>query len=215
MERIMAETIGGIIWDWNGTLLNDIELCVQTINEMLQKRNLQKLTVDEYKEVFSFPVKDYYQKIGFDFNDEPFEIPAFEFIEEYNCQVKGCKLHQNSVSVLNYFQSVGIRQFVLSAMKQDALDQCLEQQNISHYFEHISGLDNHYAASKIENGQQLISELNLNASELILIGDTVHDFEVARELGCQCVLIANGHQSKHILESTGVLVIDELSQLLG
>ncbi|MDO9614699.1 MAG: HAD hydrolase-like protein [Bacteroidota bacterium] len=215
MERTMTETIGGIIWDWNGTLLNDIELCVQTINEMLQKRNLQKLTVDEYKEVFSFPVKDYYQKIGFDFNDEPFDIPALEFIEEYNCQVKGCKLHQNSVSVLNYFQSVGIRQFVLSAMKQDALDQCLEQQNISHYFEHISGLDNHYAASKIENGQQLISELNLNASELILIGDTVHDFEVARELGCQCVLIANGHQSKHILESTGVLVIDELNQLLG
>lgn len=211
----MAETIGGIIWDWNGTLLNDIELCVQTINEMLQKRNLQKLTVDEYKEVFSFPVKDYYKKIGFDFNDEPFEIPAREFIEEYNCQVKGCKLHKNSVSVLNYFQSVGIRQFILSAMKQDALDQCLEQQNISHYFEHISGLDNHYAASKLENGQQLISELNLKASELILIGDTVHDFEVARELGCQCVLVANGHQSKQILESTGVLVIDELNQLLG
>ncbi|MDP2112575.1 MAG: HAD hydrolase-like protein [Bacteroidota bacterium] len=210
----MTETIGGIIWDWNGTLLNDIELCVQTINEMLQKRNLQKLTVDEYREVFSFPVKDYYQKIGFDFNDEPFDIPALEFIEEYNCQVKGCKLHENSVSVLNYFQSVGIRQFILSAMKQDALDQCLEQQNISQYFEHISGLDNHYAASKIENGQQLISELNLIASELILIGDTVHDFEVARELGCQCVLIANGHQSKHILESTGVLVIDELNQLL-
>lgn len=210
----MTETIGGIIWDWNGTLLNDIELCVQTINKMLQKRNLQKLTVDEYKEVFSFPVKDYYQKIGFDFNDEPFEIPAREFIEEYNCQVKDCKLHENSVSVLNYFQSVGIRQYILSAMKQDALDQCLEQQNISHYFEHISGLDNHYAASKIENGQQLISELNLNASELILIGDTVHDFEVAHELGCQCVLIANGHQSKHILESTGVLVIDELNQLL-
>jgi phosphoglycolate phosphatase len=210
----MAETIGGIIWDWNGTLLNDIELCVQTINEMLQRRNLQKLTVDEYREVFSFPVRDYYKKIGFNFNDEPFEIPALEFIEEYNCRVKGCKLHENSVSVLNYIQSVGIPQFILSAMKQDALDQCLEQQNISHYFEHVSGLDNHYAASKIENGQQLISELNLNASELILIGDTVHDFEVARELGCQCVLIANGHQSKHILESTGVLVIDELSQLL-
>lgn len=210
----MAETIGGIIWDWNGTLLNDIELCVQIINKMLQKRNLQKLTVDEYKEVFSFPVKDYYQKIGFDFNDEPFEIPAREYIEEYNSNVESCNLHENSVSVLNYFRSVGIRQFILSASKQDALDQCLEQQNISQYFEHISGLDNHYAASKIENGQQLISELNLNASELILIGDTVHDFEVARELGCQCVLIANGHQSKHILESTGVLVIDELNQLL-
>ena len=211
----MIDRIGGIIWDWNGTLLNDIDLCVQTINDMLQKRNLQKLSVDAYREVFSFPVKDYYQKIGFDFIAEPFEIPAREFIDNYNGKVHDCKLHENSINVLHYFQSVGIRQFILSAMKQDALDQCLEQQNISHYFEHVSGLDNHYAASKLENGQQLISELNLNANELVLIGDTVHDFEVASELGCQCVLIANGHQSKQLLKATGTLVIDELMQLIG
>lgn len=210
----MIDRIGGIIWDWNGTLLNDIDLCVQTINGMLQKRNLQKLSVDKYREVFSFPVKDYYQKIGFDFITEPFEIPALEFIDSYNGRVQYCKLHENSINVLHYFQSVGIRQFILSAMKQDALDQCLEQQNINHFFEHVSGLDNHYAASKLENGQQLIAELNLNANELVLIGDTVHDFEVASELGCQCVLISNGHQSRQILESTGALVIDELGQLL-
>ncbi|OFX60851.1 MAG: hypothetical protein A2066_20340 [Bacteroidetes bacterium GWB2_41_8] len=208
------DRIGGIIWDWNGTLLNDIDLCVQTINGMLQKRNLQRLSVDKYREVFSFPVKDYYQKIGFDFVAEPFEIPALEFIDSYNGSVQNCKLHKSTLTLLNYFQSVGIRQFILSAMKQDALDQCLEQQNISHYFEHVSGLDNHYAASKLENGQQLIAELNLNANELVLIGDTVHDFEVATELGCQCVLIANGHQSRQILESTGALVIDELMQLI-
>lgn len=210
----MIDRIGGIIWDWNGTLLNDIDLCVQTINGMLQKRNLQKLSVDKYREVFSFPVKDYYQKIGFDFIAEPFEIPALEFIDSYNCRVQYCKLHENSINVLHYFKSVGIRQFILSAMKQDALDQCLEQQNINHFFEHVSGLDNHYAASKLENGQHLIAELNLNANELVLIGDTVHDFEVASELGCQCVLISKGHQSRQILESTGALVIDELGQLL-
>lgn len=211
----MVEIISGIIWDWNGTLLNDIELCVQTINGMLQKRNLQQLSVEEYKAVFTFPVKNYYQKIGFDFNTEPFEIPARQFIDGYNSKVESCNLHENSIAVLNYFQSVGIRQFILSAMKQDSLNQCLEQQKISHFFEHVSGLDNHYAASKLENGQQLIADFNLKASELILIGDTIHDFEVARKLGCQCVLVANGHQSKQILESTGVLVIDELSQLLN
>lgn len=211
----MIEKVGGIIWDWNGTLLNDTDLCVQTINEMLIKRDLPQLTVPEYKNVFSFPVKDYYQKIGFDFIAEPFEIPALEFIDNYNKQVQNCHLHEHTLTVLKHFQSFGTRQFILSAMKQDALDLCLEQQQINHFFEHVSGLDNHYAASKLENGQLLISELSLNASELVLIGDTVHDFDVASELGCHCVLIANGHQSRKILESTGVLVIDEIGQLLG
>ncbi|MDP2335749.1 MAG: HAD hydrolase-like protein [Bacteroidota bacterium] len=57
--------------------------------------------------------------------------------------------------------------------------------------------------------------MKLNANELILIGDTVHDFEVATVLGCRCVLIANGHQSKKVLQNTGALVLDQLSQLLA
>ena len=215
MKRTMIENVGGIIWDWNGTLLNDTELCVQTINQMLQKRNLQQLSVHGYKDVFSFPVKDYYQKIGFDFITEPFEIPAQEFIDNYNSRVHSCNLHDHSLNALKYFQSVGARQFILSAMKQDALDLCLEQQQINHFFEHVSGLDNHYAESKLENGQRLISGWNLNVSELVLIGDTVHDFEVASVLGCKCILIANGHQSRQILEATEAQVIDGIEQLIG
>lgn len=215
MKRTMIDRFGGIIWDWNGTLLNDTELCVRTMNEMLLERNLQQLSVAKYKEVFSFPVKDYYQKIGFDFANEPFEIPALEFIDLYNSRVSSCKLHENAITALKYFQSIGIRQLILSAMKQDALDQCLAQHQIGRFFEHVSGLDNHYAASKLENGQRLISELNLNPEELVLIGDTVHDFEVASNLGTQCILIANGHQSREILETTGVQVIDEIGQLIG
>ena len=61
-----------IIWDWNGTLLNDLRLCVKTINSLLEKRSLPVLTTSSYKEVFSFPVKDYYEKVGFDFSKEDF-----------------------------------------------------------------------------------------------------------------------------------------------
>lgn len=211
----MIDKIGGVIWDWNGTLLNDAELAVETINSMLIRRNLPQLSVDRYKQVFTFPVKEYYRKIGFDFEAEPFEIPALEFIERYNEQVKGCCLHQDSTTVLNYFQSLGIRQFILSAMQQNTLDECLNHYQINHFFDHVSGLDNHYAASKIENGHRLIAELKLDARELVLIGDTIHDYEVAAELGCQCILIANGHQSREILEGTDAWVIDHLNQLLG
>lgn len=211
----MIDKIGGVIWDWNGTLLNDAKLAVETINSMLVRRNLPQLSVDRYKQVFTFPVKEYYRKIGFDFEAEPFEVPALEFIERYNEQVKGCCLHQDSTTVLNYFQSLGIRQFVLSAMQQNTLDECLNHYQIDHFFDHVSGLDNHYAASKIENGHRLIAELKLDARELVLIGDTIHDYEVAAELGCQCILIANGHQSREILEATDAWVIDHLNQLLG
>jgi phosphoglycolate phosphatase len=205
----------GIIWDWNGTLLNDVDLCVSVMNGLLQKRQLPPLSIDRYQQVFTFPVKDYYQKIGFDFETEAFEIPAMEFIDGYSVKVPECGLQNNSLEILETFKSRGFRQFVVSAMEQQELEKCLDRLQIRHYFEHVSGLDNHFASSKIENGKRLISELKIDAADIIFIGDTVHDFEVASELGCSCILIAGGHQSKKVLQTTGAPVFDRLEELLS
>lgn len=214
MKIELINKIKGIIWDWNGTLLNDSALAVDSMNRMLCKRGLPVLSMVRYKNVFTFPVRDYYQLIGFDFGQEPFEIPALEFIDHYNQMVRDCSLHENTLMVLNYFKNKGIRQCILSAMKQETLDQCLEYYQITHFFEQVSGLDDHYANSKLETGREMIRKLNLEPWELLLVGDTVHDFEVATELGCPCILVSNGHQSHERLKSTGVLIIDDLSKLM-
>lgn len=209
----MFNGIDGIIWDWNGTLLDDSEMAVQVMNKILERRNIPQLSIDLYKEVFTFPVRDYYQKIGFDFENEPFEVPASEFIVHYNELVNSCQLHKDSVQTLTQFKNRGLSQFILSAMQQDTLNQCLERYQIASFFEYVSGLGDHYANSKIENGHQLIAELTLNPKRILLIGDTCHDFEVAQALGCSCVLVTNGHQSRTVLEATGAIVIDCLSQI--
>ena len=205
----------GIIWDWNGTLLDDTQLAVDCMNKILSKRGIPVLTVDRYKKVFTFPVRDYYRSIGFDFENEPFEIPAFEFIEVYNRMVWECSLHANGIQVLNHFRECGIRQFILSAMQQETLDKCLEHFRISHFFEKVSGLDDHYANSKLETGRQMLQKLHLDPKDLLLIGDTEHDSEVATELGCSCILVSNGHQAQERLERTGMPVIEDLGQLLN
>ncbi|WP_346855208.1 HAD hydrolase-like protein [uncultured Draconibacterium sp.] len=202
-----------IIWDWNGTLLNDLDFCITTINKLLKKRGLNLVTHDSYKAVFSFPVKDYYEAIGFDFEKEDFAIPAREFIDLYNAGVQNCALHTSVNDVLSYFKEKGIRQFVLSAMQEDMLIKTLRHQGIFDYFEGIAGLNDHYAVSKIERGQQLISEFGINKNNSTMLGDTIHDFEVADQLGLDCILIADGHQSEERLQKTGVKVISELKDL--
>ncbi len=203
-----------VIWDWNGTLLNDLDFCISTINQLLEKRSLNLLDHVQYKDVFSFPVKDYYTTIGFDFSKEDFSIPAREFIDLYNSGVKNCDLHSQTHTVLDFFKSAGKRQFVLSAMQQNMLHETLDHQNILNYFEGIAGLNDHYAASKIERGEQLIELYQIRKENAVMIGDTIHDYEVAEKLGITCILIANGHQSKERLESTGAFVADKLEDLM-
>jgi phosphoglycolate phosphatase len=207
--------INTVIWDWNGTLLNDLEICISTINILLDKRNLPLLSKKQYKEVFSFPVKDYYQAIGFDFEREDFSVPAKEFIDLYDSRVTECPLHQNVPVVLEYYKNKGFRQFVLSAMHEDMLIKTLKHNNILHYFESVAGLNDHYAVSKIERGNQLIRQFDINIKNTLLIGDTIHDFEVASELGIKCILIADGHQSAERLKGTGVKIVNGINSLVN
>ncbi len=206
--------MNAIIWDWNGTLLNDLDFCISCINVLLNKRNLLPLNRDTYKEVFSFPVKDYYQAIGFDLRKEDFSVPAHEFIELYEQNVRNCSLHTDAIKVLQFFHQKGIRQFVLSAMHHDLLIETLKHYHILNYFDGVAGLGDIFAVSKIERGQQLIDELRIEKNSSLIIGDTIHDFEVAKELGIACILVADGHQSEERLKSTGSMVVPTLKRLM-
>jgi len=205
--------VKAIIWDWNGTLLNDVDICINCMNQLLTGRGLQTISKQKYLDIFTFPVKDYYEKAGFDFNKEKFEIPALQFIELYHQKLKYASLHPEVVNILNYAKTKGIQQYVLSAMQHDSLIKSLKDNDIYDYFMNINGIDNHYAHSKVEMGFDLIEKIPYKREEIVLIGDTLHDESVARELGVECILIASGHQSKKRLDINGTRVLNRLEEL--
>lgn len=207
------ENVTTIIWDWNGTLFDDTHICIESINKLLVERGLERINKKLYREVFDFPVRDYYQRIGFDFDKEPFEVPALKFIEYYFALIQQAKLHERVSDVLSYFRKIGFKQVVLSAAEQNKLLNLLLSYGISHFFDHVCGLDNDYATSKVALGQQLLSNMAINPENACLIGDTLHDYEVASKLGCKCILIANGHHSADKLKKSGVTVLSRINQL--
>ena len=202
-----------IIWDWNGTLLNDLDLSLYSVNVLLEERNLPQLTIDRYKDIFGFPVVDYYVKAGFDFEKEPFEIPARQYVKLYADGEHDLKLFPDVIDTLNYFKEKNYRQIVLSAMKDDNLKKMIEKRNISHFFDGIFGIKDNYAREKVSLGKQVVENLGLNPSKCFMIGDTLHDAEVAEQCGFNCILFSGGHVSKQRLETKETKIIDSLSEL--
>ena len=202
-----------IIWDWNGTLLDDAWLCVEIINSLLAKRQLPKISRDDYQQIFTFPVIEYYQKLGFDFSNEPFESISTEFIEEYKVRCNQCELRQGALRILNRIFQSRVTQSVLSASKQSDLSQTLTEFGLYQFFTAINGLDNHHASSKLEAGKAYIAKQNFHSTDVLMIGDTIHDVEVAEEIGVDCYLIPSGHQSHERLSTCGVQMINNLSEL--
>ncbi len=203
-----------IIWDWNGTLLNDTDICLEGINRLLTKRKLPELSREKYRNIFTFPVRDYYLAAGFDFKNEPFEIPAQEFIIEYKSLLQEAVLFDDVFSTLTFFRQKGLRQFIVSAMEQNALEISVKERGISGFFEKICGIEDNLAFSKLHRGKALIQQNALNPEKTVMVGDTLHDFEVAGELGIKILLVARGHQHHARLEKTGCPVFENFSQLL-
>lgn len=206
-----------IIWDWNGTLLNDVWLCVEVVNDLLKSHPGDHLDEISYREIFDFPIIEYYRKAGFDFNVESFELLCDKFIGNYKNRVRECQLHEGTLDVLNYFNQLGTQQLVLSAAEQTLLDQMIDNFETRSFFLQSSGLNNNLASSKVGNGIKLMEKQNIDPSKAIFVGDTLHDYEVAQKIGIDCVLIAQGHHSYQKLKSANIAVLntmEELKQLL-
>jgi len=199
-----------IIWDWNGTLLDDVSFCVEIINGLLSKRHLPQISRDYYREVFTFPVRKYYEKIGFDFFVEPWENVSTEFITTYETLRSCCSLMPGGIQTLRCVSEKGLSQSILSASKQTYLLSAIQEYHLDGIFTAINGLDNHHAASKVDIGKSFITNHDLHPSNFLLVGDTVHDAEVAAAMGVDCCLIPNGHQTQERLAACGVPVINSL-----
>lgn len=204
------------IWDWNGTLLDDTWLCVEVLNGLLAKRNRGPISEDDYRQNFGFPVIHFYEYLGFDVDVDSFDKVSKEFIGDYEARwLDECVLHTEANDTLRHLNELGMTHSVLSAAKQEALETGISHYGIRDYFLGLVGTDNIYARGKVDQGRHWIEQLEWEPGEIVMIGDTLHDFEVAEAIGTDCILMAHGHHCPKRLAETGAPVVHSLAELVA
>jgi phosphoglycolate phosphatase len=202
-----------LIWDWNGTLLDDAWLCVEAQNTILKAHGLDPVSLEHYQQNFGWPVEGYYKTLGMDLSRAEFEAISHEFIAAYEAKKFACSLHAGAAEVLGFCQTAGCQQVVLSAYLETHLRPLVEHYGLGQYFSHYMGNRDIFAGSKVARAQQFVQSLAAPAEQVLVVGDTLHDAEVARACGVDCVLIVGGHVSEARLQQAGFPVIHQLEQL--
>lgn len=202
-----------IIWDWNGTLLDDSWLCIEIMNNCLAQHQLPLLTPTRYSQIFDFPVRKYYRRLGYDFNQTPFEQLSDAFMAAYHQRWLECHLRKGAVEILCCLQDGGLQQSVISAAENSLVNAMVGHYGLLGHFTAVRGLDDHHAHGKLELGRQWLAELELPPGDILMIGDTLHDAELARQLGIDCLLLVSGHHSRVRLEAAGVPVYNSLAEI--
>ena len=211
-----------IIWDWNGTLLNDAALCATAVDVMMRKRGIGSESLLEYKQKIQFPVKDYYKKLGFDLSAENYDRLCDEFADEYAeseiyfklATGKGSLLHADVMQILNELSESGVTHSIVSASEEELLKRQIAEAGISNHFTNVVGRSDNHGGVKGHLLQDWVKKCGYHRNNILYIGDTIHDHEVALESGIRVVLVSDGHVSKERLLQCSVPIFDNRMDLL-
>lgn len=209
--------IKNIVFDFNGTLVDDLDVSIDALNACIKKFlvDVEPVSKECYLEIFRFPVGPLYQELGFDFTKLDYNVLANYFISYYESRAfNECKLFEEVVPVLNDLKERGYKLFILSASYIDLLIDMLKKYGILHYFDGLVALKNKHGGSKIESGKEYFKENNIDPKTCVMIGDTIHDYEVAKELGMDCISYDKGHNSNSKLLSVNNKVISNLKEII-
>ena len=212
MRRI--DTYARVVFDFNGTLLDDVWLGIRTVNAMLKKRSLPTVdSLDAYYRVFGFPIEDYYRRLGFDFAREPYDLLAHEWIDGYRREERNVTLREGVHALLLFVRAAGKPMYVLSATEETMLCEQLKDLGIFDCFEEIFGRGDIYADDKTAIAASLATRFS--NGKTLYVGDTDHDAESAAAMGADCLLVAGGHQSTELLSKTRLPIFSNLLEVLS
>ena len=203
-----------IVWDFNGTILDDVGIGIASVNVLLKKRGLPVIeSLEKYRSVFGFPIVDYYRRLGFNFEKEPYNEIAIEWVNEYNSRRRTAPLCVSARELLQAFQDNQKNQLIISATEYNMLSAQLDELGIKGYFSELLGLDNIHAGSKIHLAENWRN--NNPDAKALFIGDTDHDLETASAMKADCILVAMGHQSYEHLSKCSCPVVKSLADILS
>lgn len=181
------------VWDWNGTILDDVEYNLLIVNTLMQNRGMKPITLDVYRSAFKMPIKNFYTDIGFDLKKENFVNLAAEYNALYKSGFSRIPLTEGVLEVLEHFYQKGIHQYIVSATEQNSLHAQVKEKKLEKYFTQVVGNDDFSVVSKTDKALELKKRIG-SGTYILFAGDMDHDFEAAHAMGADCVLYTGGHQ---------------------
>lgn len=215
--QINFSKIRWILFDWNGTLVDDLDICLQIHQDIRSKSGLAPLTKETYLDQFGFPLVEFYKRVGFDLIQPDFATITRWFMDEYYQRQDEHTLFADAEPALHQLKAKGLKLGIISASQHQRLVRAVEHFGLANSFDEIMGIRDDFAASKSAELGQFLAQKDINPQEILFVGDTHHDAEIALEFGLPYAIIPRGHQSQSALANLPNLFIikdlDHLAQL--
>lgn len=203
-----------VFWDWNGTIIDDLETNFSVINTLLLDRKKATISLPEYRKAFTFPIKEFYRRVGLPVDGEEYEQLVCDYWDLYKSKNKEIPLMTGVLDVLSILRKNNIKQYILSASNRRMVIEQISLYGLQNLFEDIIAPQDDYAEGKVELAKHWMSDNDILPSDIIMIGDTFHDFETAKSINIDCALVNKGHQDLNdLVHESSMMMFDSIFEL--
>jgi len=198
-----------LVWDWNGTLLDDLPLVVSSTNAAFASVSAPALTAEAHRLAFRRPVAEFYAEVlGRALEEGEFGRLDKIFHDAYRLGLTTCGLAVDAKAAMSSWSGT---QSLLSMWFHDELVPEVERRGLTSLLARIDGLRSAVGGDlKAEHLARHLSELDVEGATTVLIGDSVDDAHAAASVGARCVLYTGGFTDPARLRAVGVPVADSL-----
>ena len=201
-----------IFWDFNGTIIDDVNNALGCVNDLLERKNRSPITLKEYYNYVQTPIVGFYHHI-LPPEEIDFDEISRDYHRDYNKRINETRLAHGALELLRDLHSQGVHQYIITSNHTEETELLTRRFGISDFLDGVSGADDTLAGSKTERATRLFNELNIHRNDALFVGDTLHDLETANALGIDCVLVEYGHQGKKLLREHNAFTVASLDEV--
>ncbi|WP_093800603.1 HAD family hydrolase [Streptomyces sp. Wb2n-11] len=206
-----------LVWDWNGTLLDDISAVIGATNAAFAEIGIEPITLERYRELYCVPIPRFYERLmGRLPTDAEWLVMDEAFHRHYTELRVVCALTHGVEELLVEWQSTGRSQSLLSMYGHEQLLPVVRGYGIERHFVRVDGRTGPSGGSKAAHMARHVAALGgVTPRQVVVIGDAVDDAVAAAHVGARAVLYTGGSHSRASLEPAGVPVVDSLAEAVA
>lgn len=203
--------LGHLVWDWNGTLLDDLPIVVESVNVSISTVGAGSIDADDYRNHYTRPVRDFYDSLlGRVISDEEWLRLNTTFHDEYFRRAHTVDLAPGALKAMEVVDESGWSQSLLSMSPQDWLDRIVARLGIKDRFVRVDGMVEVTGGLKASYLERHLGLMGISGETTIVVGDTPDDVAAARHVGATPILFHGGSHHLELLEEEGVPIAETL-----
>ncbi|KUP96063.1 HAD family hydrolase [Thermobifida cellulosilytica] len=210
----LREGVRHIVWDWNGTLLDDNHANLAAANHVCALFGRPPVELEEWRRIFRRPLVPFYEELlGRPLTPEEWARLNTAYDSHYRNLLPSCRLADGALETLHTWRGAGGSQSLLSMAAHDHLVPVITEHGLVPHFTRVDG--RRYDTDADSKAEHLVDHLaaqDIDPATVVLIGDIDDDAHAARAAGARAILVSTGLMSRERLEETGHPVADSLGE---